>query len=206
MRQFIAIIAVVFAGCAPVGQDGRTNVEWAAATTADVARTEHNLERDTGINWSHARTSGGAPIFVTDRIEPAAALKAHLWLCGFTWGRNSRIVGGGSLGCPPRPAPTSAPTPRQDPGGVVRQTGGASHYDDRRVLAFPKHRIWNGCAHRTLPAGTVITVRYHGRTTTCVVDDRGPYIGGRVIDLQPDQFADLAPLSRGVLSGVELSW
>ncbi len=89
---------------------------------------------------------------------------------------------------------------------AAKQSGGASHYDERSVIAFPKARSSKGCAHRTLPAGTVVKVRYNGKATTCVVDDRGPYVSGRILDLQPAQFDDLAPLSKGVLNGIEISW
>lgn len=40
-----------------------------------------------------------------------------------------------------------------------------------------------GVAHRTLPCGTVVTIRYRGRTVTAPVIDRGPYVGGREFDL-----------------------
>lgn len=42
-----------------------------------------------------------------------------------------------------------------------------------------------GVAMKTMPLGTVIEITYNGRTTTAVVNDRGPYIAGREIDLQP---------------------
>ncbi len=89
---------------------------------------------------------------------------------------------------------------------TVKQTGGASFYEDRSVLAFPKYRNARGCAHKTLPAGTTVRLRYKGKYTSCVVDDRGPYVSGRIIDLQAKQFAELAPLSAGVISGVEISY
>lgn len=38
-------------------------------------------------------------------------------------------------------------------------------------------------AHKTLPFGTRLTVSYHGRSAQVVVNDRGPYTGGRDIDL-----------------------
>jgi len=38
-------------------------------------------------------------------------------------------------------------------------------------------------AHRTLPFGTLVRVRYHGRSVVVRVNDRGPFIRGRVIDL-----------------------
>jgi rare lipoprotein A (peptidoglycan hydrolase) len=38
-----------------------------------------------------------------------------------------------------------------------------------------------------------------------VVDDRGPYLDGRIIDLSPDVFSSLASTSQGVID-VQLSW
>ena len=38
-------------------------------------------------------------------------------------------------------------------------------------------------AHKTLPFGTQLTVSYRGRSAQVVVNDRGPYSGGRDLDL-----------------------
>jgi rare lipoprotein A len=40
-----------------------------------------------------------------------------------------------------------------------------------------------GVAHKTLPCGTRVTLRYRGRSVTVPVIDRGPYAGGRTYDL-----------------------
>jgi rare lipoprotein A len=40
-----------------------------------------------------------------------------------------------------------------------------------------------GTAHRTLPCGTRVRIRYRGRTVTVRVIDRGPFIAGRELDL-----------------------
>jgi rare lipoprotein A len=40
-----------------------------------------------------------------------------------------------------------------------------------------------GVAHKSLPCGTKITLRYHGRSVRVPVVDRGPYVGGREYDL-----------------------
>lgn len=40
-----------------------------------------------------------------------------------------------------------------------------------------------GVAHRTLPCGTKLTIRYQGRTVTARVIDRGPYAPPRTFDL-----------------------
>jgi rare lipoprotein A len=40
-----------------------------------------------------------------------------------------------------------------------------------------------GVAHKTLPCGTRVTLRHHGRKVRVPVIDRGPYVGGREYDL-----------------------
>lgn len=40
-----------------------------------------------------------------------------------------------------------------------------------------------GVAHKTLPCGTKVRLRYHGRSVTVPVIDRGPYVAGRDYDL-----------------------
>ena len=58
----------------------------------------------------------------------------------------------------------------------------ASWYDDAGTTACGFH-AGLGVANRTLPCGTKVTLRYGSRTVTAVVDDRGPYAGGRTWDL-----------------------
>ena len=40
-----------------------------------------------------------------------------------------------------------------------------------------------GVAHKSLPCGTKVTLRHHGRVVRVPVIDRGPYVGGREYDL-----------------------
>lgn len=65
----------------------------------------------------------------------------------------------------------------------------------------------NSCAHRSLRFGTVVRIRNtaNGRTASCVVRDRGPYSGERIIDLSQNTFSQIAPLSQG-LANVEITW
>ena len=62
-------------------------------------------------------------------------------------------------------------------------------------------------AHKTLPFGTEVRVTNvaNGRTVTVVINDRGPYIDGRIIDLSDDAFAALAPLGTGTIN-VRITW
>jgi rare lipoprotein A len=58
----------------------------------------------------------------------------------------------------------------------------ASWYDDAGATACGFHAYF-GVANRTLPCGTRVTISYGARSVTAVVDDRGPYVGGRDWDL-----------------------
>ncbi len=42
-----------------------------------------------------------------------------------------------------------------------------------------------GVAHKTLPLGTSIQISYNGKVVNATVRDRGPFVAGRDIDLQP---------------------
>jgi rare lipoprotein A len=64
---------------------------------------------------------------------------------------------------------------------VFRQSV-ASWYTDGGGTACGFHAHY-GVAHRTLPCGTRVTFRSGGHTITAVVDDRGPFVGGREWDL-----------------------
>ena len=62
-------------------------------------------------------------------------------------------------------------------------------------------------AHRTLPFGTVVTVtnRANGKSVQVTINDRGPYIDGRIIDLNTTAFDQIAARSSGVID-VRITW
>lgn len=53
-------------------------------------------------------------------------------------------------------------------------------------------------AHETLPSGTELSVSYGGRSVQVTVNDRGPYVGGRDLDLSQGAATDLGLTSSGV--------
>ena len=55
------------------------------------------------------------------------------------------------------------------------------------------------CAHRTRPFGTVLKVSYGGRTIQCRVNDRRPFIPGRIVDLSVPAARALGMMSAGVV-------
>jgi peptidoglycan lytic transglycosylase len=66
--------------------------------------------------------------------------------------------------------------------------GIASVYHDR-ITANGEHMNANAmtAAHKSLPMGSLVTVhnQRNGRAVTVRINDRGPYVTGRVIDLSP---------------------
>jgi rare lipoprotein A len=53
-------------------------------------------------------------------------------------------------------------------------------------------------AHKTLPFGTQLTVSYRGRSAQVTVNDRGPYTGGRDLDLSQGAAESLGLSRAGV--------
>lgn len=76
------------------------------------------------------------------------------------------------------------------PAGWTGEQGQASYYADRyhgrRTASGERHdRQALTAAHRTLPFGSRVRVTHlgNGRETVVRINDRGPFVGGRVIDL-----------------------
>lgn len=84
-------------------------------------------------------------------------------------------------------APSPAPTTRT--GSGAWRTGVASHYGANfHGRGASGERIGPDSmivAHRTLPFGTLVEIKYNGRRAVARVADRGPYTGGRIFDLGP---------------------
>ena len=70
---------------------------------------------------------------------------------------------------------------------AVAQSGGASWYGSGRKTANGERFNPNGmtAAHRSLPFGTRVRVENtrNGRSVVVRINDRGPFVRGRVIDL-----------------------
>ncbi len=87
-----------------------------------------------------------------------------------------------------------APAPRKkarsydnDSGGGETLSGKASYYWEPQALASGGRFNPNAmtAAHKTLPFGTRVRVtnQSNGQSVEVVINDRGPYIAGRIIDL-----------------------
>ena len=96
------------------------------------------------------------------------------------------------------PAPASAnpakvisgPASWYGPGFHGRKTANGERFDQNALTA----------AHRSLPFGTKVkvTCRNSGRSVTVRINDRGPFTGGRVIDLSRAAASQIGLVNRGV--------
>jgi len=98
---------------------------------------------------------------------------------------------------PPKPQSTTQPTPQPVPTTgtpaapiVQGETGIASWYGHpyhgRRAASGEIYNMYDmTAAHRTLPFGTMVRVHdlENGRDVTVRINDRGPFVEGRIIDL-----------------------
>lgn len=73
------------------------------------------------------------------------------------------------------------------------ESGLASYYGGRG------HRGEMTCAHRTRPFGSIVTVTHAGRSIQCRVNDRGPFVRGRVIDVSVGAARALGMMRSGVV-------
>lgn len=99
----------------------------------------------------------------------------------------------------PRVAPVKRIAPVQP---VSVQTGLASWYGEPQKTASGERFRPNGltAAHRRLPMGTVVRVTNlkNSRSTVVRINDRGPYIKGRVLDLSRGAARELAMINSGL--------
>jgi rare lipoprotein A len=82
------------------------------------------------------------------------------------------------------------------------QTGIASYYWQPQALASGGRFNPNAmtAAHKTLPFGTRVRVKHlsNGRSVDVVINDRGPYVGGRIIDLSKAAAGKIGMTGQGV--------
>ena len=82
---------------------------------------------------------------------------------------------------------------------------GRAHHGRRTASGVPFNMFAQSAAHRTLPFGTRVRVTHvrTGRSVEVVVNDRGPYVGQRILDLSR-QAAVLLGVVRDGLADVRL--
>ena len=74
---------------------------------------------------------------------------------------------------------------------TLAEKGKASYYGSKGMTS----------AHKTLPFGTKVKVTNvkNGKSVIVTINDRGPFVKGRIIDMSKSSFAKIANLSAGVV-------
>jgi rare lipoprotein A len=94
----------------------------------------------------------------------------------------------------------------------ITESGRASYYADKfqgRKTAsgerFSQHKLT--AAHKTLPFGTMVKVvnLANGRSVKVEINDRGPFVGGRIIDLSKKAARKIGMVGSGV-ANVEIRY
>jgi rare lipoprotein A len=102
---------------------------------------------------------------------------------------------------------TGATSYKPDPEvASYKETGIASYY----ARIFQNRKTANGerfnnksmtAAHKTLPFGTDVIVKNidNGKSVKVRINDRGPFVRGRIIDLTRAAFSQIATLDKGLV-------
>ena len=175
-----------------------------ATTAARSAAQRVTVAAALPVPYRRLDVAAGRTAVVRGRLRP--------WRAGRTvrleilTGRRWRVVdhdltdGGGRYALAYKPASTGSRFARVTFAGdaangrAVRRIGAVSSY--RPALAS-RYDMYGGAlacggslgynalvvAHKTLPCGTKVRIRYRGRSVSATVRDRGPYAGGREFDL-----------------------
>jgi len=140
-------------------------------------------------------TSDDVAISPDPSPSPAASARAM---------REPRRTGQGGTRSPsPRPSPAPRRPPTMAPAAAADDTCDVSYYDGGAVTASgePFDPDDYTAAHLTLAFDTEVRVTNpaNGSSVVVRINDRGPFVPGLCLDLTPAAFAEIAPLSAGVI-------
>jgi len=111
------------------------------------------------------------------------------------------LVSAAILGC-------SSTPPKNEAGWIgYTETGQASFYADKHQFkktasgGLYNHDL-KTAAHRTIPLGSKIKVTNvgNGESVVVAVNDRGPFVKDRIVDLSKSAFSSIGSTSSGVIS------
>jgi len=110
------------------------------------------------------------------------------------------VIGAATCGSAPRFEPsTTVGSPGQTTTGVASWYGPG--FDGKTTASgerFNQNHLT--AAHRTLPFGSVVRVTnlHNGRSVEVRINDRGPFVRGRVIDLSKAAAREIGLVERGI--------
>ena len=202
----IALVLLLAAlTAAPAGAATTITGGTQAGAAAPITAHEGRVRTSVSVLARRTRVRAGRLVRVAGRVRPAVVgrlvvlqrVRGHRWV---TLTRTRTREGGRYVLRYRTRESASAPLRVRVAGasGMTRRTRRigrleafrpalASWYGEGQALACGGHLTpgMMGVAHKSLPCGTKVTIRYRGRQVRVPVVDRGPYAGGREFDLGP---------------------
>lgn len=103
-----------------------------------------------------------------------------------------------------KPTPKKSSTPKPKARVISSGTCGASYYGEPQMTASGERFDPSAmtAAHKTLPLGSKVRVTNpaSGESVTVRINDRGPFVGGRCLDLSEAAFSAIGNTGAGVMS------
>ncbi len=116
------------------------------------------------------------------------------------------VVAALGAGCASTHRARRVEAPQPAPSAGYAEEGLASWYGEpyhgRPTASGPRYDMWQmTAAHRTLPFGTVVRVTNTdtGRQVDVTINDRGPFVAGRILDLSRAAAEELGAIGPGVI-------
>jgi len=149
-----------------------------------------NLTSGNATRWRTALAIGAATLFIGGGITEASAKSRH-----HRHSHHASNSAGGSW-----PDANAAVTPSSGSGHSF--SGMASFYGNESGSKTASGQRFNQsaltAAHRSLPFGTKLRVTHGGRSVVVTINDRGPFVRGRVLDLSTGAARAIGLTSAGV--------
>jgi rare lipoprotein A len=173
--------------------------ESTAAVPVRIDETVSRFEERPGVDQTTAPTPEASPT-ESPEASPAKKKQAKPKPEKVSWPTPT----------PPPPKPVAVKVSGSDSSGKLTPAKGntckASYYHEPQMTASGERFNPNAmtAAHKTLPLGSRVKVTNpaNGKTVIVRINDRGPYISGRCLDLSRASFAKIGNLGQGVMKVV----
>lgn len=173
--------------------------ESAAAVPVRIDETVSRFEERPGVDQATSPTPEASPT-KSQEAPPAKKKQAKPKPEKVSWPTPT----------PPPPKPVAVKASGSDSSGKLTPAKGnickASYYHEPQMTASGERFNPNAmtAAHKTLPLGSRVKVTNpaNGKTVIVRINDRGPYISGRCLDLSRASFAKIGNVNQGVMKVV----
>ncbi|MDM4721607.1 septal ring lytic transglycosylase RlpA family protein [Micromonospora sp. WMMA1363] len=195
----IAATAALGVALAAGGTVGIVQLAPGAEPERPVAVDLTPTEVTSGAGASSPAAPPGAS--VSPSLTPSPAVSRSAWAPSRSKPRTTAPTSTAAKTSTAAPTPTAAKTSSAPRTVVTSGSCGASFYSEGQLTANGEYfdPAAMTAAHKTLPFDTRVRVTNPatGKSVTVRINDRGPFVAGRCLDLSRAAFATIAPVDAG---------